>query len=327
MPLPVMEGSGKRALKRPAAAARQRDPQLGGEGALEEQEGHVEEAEEPRAAQEEPQEPKHCELCPPIPLTGPPLEASTVQDLINKSLEDEGKTFRIKAYLQKRKRNPAFELKCATCTYKSCTWKGFALSDTACQSLTSYELTNRNHGDPKPDAPARGRKSRGSRPALSVTERVAYDGNMTQEAFMSAVVKNFADKPGKQSLAIVCRARKRTRKGLVCSITCSTHCNHRQKKANCPWTGMATLLTSADEPAICIRTCPPGTHAPDQKQKYGTLTHHQRSNRNHQNHSKAGSKDQPESESASPAWFLCGAVSEATARKGAARKLASEAHL
>ena len=133
-----------------------------------------------------------------------------------------------------------------------------------------------SHGEPKPDAPMRGRKSRGSRPDLSVIERIAYSGNMTQTNFMAAVVKHFADKPGKQSLAVACRARKRTKKGLVCSVSCTTHCNNRQKKATCPWTGMATLLTDADEPAIRIRMCPTGTHAPDQKQKYGTLTHLQR---------------------------------------------------
>ena len=93
---------------------------------------------------------------------------------------------------------------------------------------------------------------------------------------MLAVIKHFADKPGAESLSVGCRPRKRTRKGLVCTIYCSTHCDKNCQKDTCSWTGMATLLTEADPPAISIRSSGSESHAPDQKAKYGTLTHLQR---------------------------------------------------
>lgn len=88
---------------------------------------------QPKDAQSSPataaeEETKRRQLCPDLKLEGPPLTGTAVQEIINKSLAEQGKTFRIKAYAQKRKHGFCFELKCATCHYKTCTWKGFAFS-------------------------------------------------------------------------------------------------------------------------------------------------------------------------------------------------------
>ena len=120
-------------------------------------------------------EAKHRDFCPDLELPGPPLLATTVQDIINKWLSEQGKTFQVKAYAQKRKSGFCFELKCASCHYKTCAWKGFALAPPACETLSSYELIDKAHGQPRPKAKA-GRKSRGSRPPLQLTETIEYHG-------------------------------------------------------------------------------------------------------------------------------------------------------
>ena len=137
------DGGGKAPHKKPAANVS--SAASGGEGA----------------------EAKHRDFCPDLELPGPPLLATTVQDIINKSLSEQGKTFQVKAYAQKRKSGFFFELKCASCHYKTCAWKGFALAPPACETLSSYELIDKAHGQPRPRAKA-GRKSRGSRPTFAV---------------------------------------------------------------------------------------------------------------------------------------------------------------
>ena len=276
---PAMTGSGK-TFKRPAAHIPPEQPKPKSHKAQppQEQQAAPEQAHAAPARAEEAKADKREELGPPLILDGLPLSAFDVASRINASLEQRNDTLRVKATALKRKKLKQllpFSLRCATCKHNTCTWSGIAEMDATCRSLSYFAYTGKQHGQPKPPVKA-GRKSSGSRPALSETQVVTHSGPSDQASFMAAVSKHFQAQPLNQSLTIQCHKRKPTKKGLTCCFTCKTHCDEKKGRKDCPWSGMATLNTQADPPQILIRTSPSSAHAPDEKRLWGTLTHRQR---------------------------------------------------
>ena len=212
-----------------------------------------------------------------------PHTALKVQTLLNAALADRlvhGQPFTLRASVTPRKTKVSFALHCNSCHHASCKWTGRAFVTEGI--LHSTEISGEAHGRPKPDktqAPAKSRGGRnlgGTRPALRCTEQLEYTGLAKQGDYHKFVEQHFQAKPVKHSLLVRCHARKPLKRGLVCVLTCSTHCSADGKKP-CSWAGRAKLLRT-DNPEtqevtwrVHLRYQPFTAHAPLQKQLFGTL--------------------------------------------------------
>eukprot|EP00435_Cladocopium_sp_Y103_P022952 s1998_g5.t1 len=239
------------------------------------------------AAAEQPQPAKakklqKTKLLEPIYIPADPVTTLQVEHAVNAALQVHydhvhGKPFHIKVTTAKRKKKTSFQLRCGVCQHGTCSWWGSATLNTATSMLSSTYMSNRAHGQVKTAKAASGRKvGQTAEKTFALKENLAYEGNLDQESIGRAIEKHFENKPLEQTLHVLCRPRKPTKKGPTCVFSCCTHWN-RDTEATCKWGGAASVVTRADGGSeLRLRYHTPDVHAPHELQLYNTLTWRQR---------------------------------------------------